>query len=446
MRLSLDQFNDPGRDQRHILRLQGPNEAIEALLNHISHGDGLGLEPDEIEDALWYIDGGLVVLAHPPDHYVAAQFGLVDYAITRSGQHATVVFDMMSQDPDLIRLLMAFHPEVGAHAIILDENNPRIAITAEFGSGEWRTIKRRRIPAEHLAGLSDPEWQPATESAVFGPFRDIGYLKAGRDVAQIAVRGNIDDVERFESELRTPTYITVGCHLDHCGPDDDLVVSLRRPSGLHTYAETWSVQFPDLEFEAIYTRLSGTRTRVVFRDGEPVVASTIDIDEWEVHQAFGDARVYLPQKVMTAKALRDVLGRHLRGSYTVPAFVSPTNGDVAWFKREGRAFRNPRPHPTFVGEPRSCWRNATKALWHDRSLRYAQGFVQGSGSELIPHAWCIGPNDELVEVTWDVSLATGAETYFGVVFTLDQLVHLQVHFETYDWYDGFAEVLKSVEA
>jgi hypothetical protein len=36
--------------------------------------------------------------------------------------------------------------------------------------------------------------------------------------------------------------------------------------------------------------------------------------------------------------------------------------------------------------------------------------------------------------------------YIGVAFTLDQLVRLQLHFETYGWYDGFANVLEGAPA
>jgi hypothetical protein len=104
-------------------------------------------------------------------------------------------------------------------------------------------------------------------------------------------------------------------------------------------------------------------------------------------------------------------------------------------------YRSPKPHPGYQGKAGRCWQNAAGALWQDRSLFYVQGLVQGRGNELIPHAWCTDRDGRLIEVTWDIRNATGAEVYIGVAFSRDQLVHLQSHFGRYGWYDGFAAVL-----
>ena len=141
--------------------------------------------------------------------------------------------------------------------------------------------------------------------------------------------------------------------------------------------------------------------------------------------------------------LRDVLTRHFLGSFSIPAFISSTKTDVQYFERLGRVYRAPRSIVGFVGTPRFCWRNANDTVWADPTLSYVQGFVQDRRRELVPHAWCATADGQLLEVTWDVGRASGAEVYFGVPFSLDQLVALQMHLGTHGWHDGFADVLLS---
>lgn len=139
--------------------------------------------------------------------------------------------------------------------------------------------------------------------------------------------------------------------------------------------------------------------------------------------------------------MRAVLQCHLRGLFTVPKTIAPTDADIAWFAEHGRVYTRPRPHETIRGVPGECWSNAARALWKDRSLFYVQGLVRGRHDLLTPHAWCTRSTGELIEMTWDVTRATGGELYIGVPLSLDELVRLQMHFGRYGWYDSFADVL-----
>jgi hypothetical protein len=97
------------------------------------------------------------------------------------------------------------------------------------------------------------------------------------------------------------------------------------------------------------------------------------------------------------------------------------------------------------GTDGACWRNASKAMWKDQSLRYVQGSSAGRSSERYSSTPGVDSHDRVIEATWDVTKATGFEEYLGVAFDLRQLCALQLATGQYDWDDGFADVLLGAE-
>ncbi len=94
-------------------------------------------------------------------------------------------------------------------------------------------------------------------------------------------------------------------------------------------------------------------------------------------------------------------------------------------QRKPKAFRR--------GKPKYCFRNAAHlALEHDE-LRYVEGF--GLRTDLFPilHAWCIDPDDRVIDITW-----TDPETcyYRGVVIARGILTRELVRLRHYGLLDG----------
>lgn len=77
-------------------------------------------------------------------------------------------------------------------------------------------------------------------------------------------------------------------------------------------------------------------------------------------------------------------------------------------------------------------------------LLYVQGLVAGSTGIVYPHAWCTDAEGHCIELTWDLANYNDSR-YYGVTFTRRQLLHLQIEWGTYDWYEGFASVLLEAE-
>jgi hypothetical protein len=74
--------------------------------------------------------------------------------------------------------------------------------------------------------------------------------------------------------------------------------------------------------------------------------------------------------------------------------------------------------PRFHVWPRCCFDNAYRlARRHPNQFRYVEGLALG----VIPvhHAWCLNPNDEVVDPTWAHRACGSVGTeYFGVVIPL----------------------------
>jgi len=123
--------------------------------------------------------------------------------------------------------------------------------------------------------------------------------------------------------------------------------------------------------------------------------------------------------------------------------IRPTYADLDYLRAHGEHFPGPPGlHGHRRGKEGECWRNAMQATFdNSKQLTYVQGFVIGSMTQVVAHAWCVDRDDRLVELTWDVAIARGDERYFGVRFTREQLADLVLAYGTYDWYEGFSAVV-----
>jgi hypothetical protein len=124
--------------------------------------------------------------------------------------------------------------------------------------------------------------------------------------------------------------------------------------------------------------------------------------------------------------------------YGLIAGVVPTYRDLEYLRAHGEFFDGPGLYGREQGVPRECWRNAYDAIWADPSLHYVQGFVLGQSGIIVPHAWCVDTEGNLLELTWDCETAHGDQRYFGVRFTLHQLAGLVSVYGCLDWYEGFS--------
>lgn len=85
--------------------------------------------------------------------------------------------------------------------------------------------------------------------------------------------------------------------------------------------------------------------------------------------------------------------------------------------------------------PQGCFDNAYRLARASRGvLRYVEGYAH----RMIPvhHAWCVDPDDRVVDLTWD---PIGSE-YFGVVFDLDTVARARTDRNVsvlQDWPHGF---------
>lgn len=124
--------------------------------------------------------------------------------------------------------------------------------------------------------------------------------------------------------------------------------------------------------------------------------------------------------------------------------IRPTASDIEYFNRFARFYPEPGLHGHMRMKPNGCFENCARKIWEPGSagLRYVQGLVASEIGIVYPHAWCTDATGHTIELTWDVEKYDGSR-YFGVAFTLTELARLQHHFETYDWYEGFADILAS---
>jgi hypothetical protein len=121
--------------------------------------------------------------------------------------------------------------------------------------------------------------------------------------------------------------------------------------------------------------------------------------------------------------------------------IRPTFGDIEYLEKYGTWFPEPGLHGHQRMEPNQCFKNCTEKAW-EPGLIYVQGLVAGKIGIVYPHAWITDAEGRCIEPTWDLANYDGSR-YFGVPFTLHELATLQLKWKTYDWYEGFAEILSS---
>lgn len=88
----------------------------------------------------------------------------------------------------------------------------------------------------------------------------------------------------------------------------------------------------------------------------------------------------------------------------------------------------PEQYHHLAGPLGQCYWNCAAAAEADPTLRYCEGIVASGGGRFLSHAWCLAPDDGVLDLTWvDAVGHTDAQThlpilphehwgYFGVIF------------------------------
>lgn len=141
-----------------------------------------------------------------------------------------------------------------------------------------------------------------------------------------------------------------------------------------------------------------------------------------------------------------------RSQWTQPGYFYRGVGD--FLLQHGRFWngnRLPEQYEQYVGPMGNCYENALAAAEADRSLRYVEGVYAVVGKDFHGHAWCVNPDDRLVELTAPtdpavVATAASAEDgtpwllpdrwgYFGAVLNTD---YVRAHRDAYADDNGLA--------
>jgi hypothetical protein len=86
-------------------------------------------------------------------------------------------------------------------------------------------------------------------------------------------------------------------------------------------------------------------------------------------------------------------------------------GGADMIQKHGRLYAGrqlPDQYVHHYGEPNNCFYNAMLAAQADPDLRYCEGLYAAHGA-FTPHAWCVDPAGEVVEVTWPTRPEHGSE-------------------------------------
>lgn len=75
-----------------------------------------------------------------------------------------------------------------------------------------------------------------------------------------------------------------------------------------------------------------------------------------------------------------------------------------------------------LGPRGECWTNAWQRARKSSKLRYAEGFVGKGDGKIIRHAFCVGEDNRVVEVTEGYDTA---EVYAGVILDLDTVTYIR---------------------
>jgi hypothetical protein len=89
-----------------------------------------------------------------------------------------------------------------------------------------------------------------------------------------------------------------------------------------------------------------------------------------------------------------------RKQWTEPGYFYRGVGD--FLLQHGRFWSGsllPEQYEQYIGPSGNCYENALAAAEADPSLRYVEGVYAIVGKDFHGHAWCIDPDDRLVELT-----------------------------------------------
>ena len=291
MRVPLDRVQRPDFFVRHVIRITGADDDVEAALHHaVAHPIDIEALPSQIREALRYIEGKAVVLADPPDYFVPAGFEATEFAITRGAGYATIVAVSFVNELDLVRLFAAFHPKVLVEVTIADQIGDQPEVFHTFKGGEQCPLSvadpgRFR---EMNAGLIDPTWEETTQH-IHGTVHDLASREMTGPAGHVRVSGPIERVQAFCERLLDGDEPYTACHLEQ-EDEDTLLVHLRLVPSEDTasfLAGLWSAANRDLEVEAVVTRTDGSCRRQRFVGGKIVLDKVSALDDRQVHATFG---------------------------------------------------------------------------------------------------------------------------------------------------------------
>jgi hypothetical protein len=78
-------------------------------------------------------------------------------------------------------------------------------------------------------------------------------------------------------------------------------------------------------------------------------------------------------------------------------------GGADYMLRHGKFYRGrvcPDAYAHLIGASNECFDNALVAVRQEPSLRYCEGVYSTGHTWFTPHAWCVDPKGELVELTY----------------------------------------------
>ena len=233
---------------RHIVRMCGPNDAIDQALRFISGGE-TWVEEDDITAVYDYMRGRPVVLEQPPDFIVQAAFSEThDFAVRRADRRATIIFDASSEQRELVWLIRAFNHDLDIDLVTCSPGSGASQVITFFGpDGHYhRAVTDASVEANIASRLRDGAWRP--NYACRGEFK----MRRPQVSAAICVTGSEVIVANFRAALVGRDVEYAACHIEDFGANSDLMIWLRLPNDV-CLAERWSKGWPALDFDTLVT-------------------------------------------------------------------------------------------------------------------------------------------------------------------------------------------------
>lgn len=92
----------------------------------------------------------------------------------------------------------------------------------------------------------------------------------------------------------------------------------------------------------------------------------------------------------------------------------------AFYLELGHQFElSPSLSESVKGEPKQCYSNAARALMEDPDLVYCEGYAMLPGLIPVHHAWLLGPDGRVLDLTWRDDPET---LYVGVALSFETVV------------------------